>query len=116
MLRKWSDFDRKHSTAVNSITEQLREISATPREKASSIISSSSSNALTFITRGSPDQRSKLEKYGRESPIGSWIFFSILLTILLLFLLWLPIAETDDFRWKKTLQVSNVLVSLPSSY
>ena len=112
MLRKWSDFDRRHSTAVNSITEQLREISATPREKASSIISSSSSNALTFITRGSPDQRSKLEKYGRESPIGSWIFFSILLTILLLFLLWLPIAETDDFRWKKTLQVSNVLVSL----
>lgn len=67
---------------------------------------------MTFISRGSPDQKRKLEMYGRESPMGSWIFFSILLTILLLFLLWLPIAESDDFRWKKTLQVSNVLVSL----
>ena len=32
--------------------------------------------------------------------------------ILTMFLIWLPIAESDDFRFKKTLQVSNVLLSL----
>ncbi|MEL0336116.1 MAG: branched-chain amino acid ABC transporter permease, partial [Euryarchaeota archaeon] len=32
--------------------------------------------------------------------------------ILILFLAWLPIAESDDFRFKKMLQVSNVLLTL----
>tara|TARA_B100001939_G_scaffold254288_1_gene221197 strand:- start:97 stop:1461 length:1365 start_codon:yes stop_codon:yes gene_type:complete len=32
--------------------------------------------------------------------------------ILILFLAWLPIAESDDFRFKKVLQVSNVLLTL----
>ena len=32
--------------------------------------------------------------------------------ILTMFLIWLPIAESDDFRFKKTLQVSNVLLTL----
>mgnify|MGYP001210912180 FL=1 len=112
ILSKWSDFDRSHSMMVNRVTEQLRGASAASREKVSSVTSSASSSVLSVITRGSPDRKRKLEMYGRESPVGSWIFFTVIMAILLLFLLWLPIAESDDFRWKKVLQVSNVLVSL----
>ena len=112
ILSKWSDFDRSHSMMVNRVAEQLRGASAASREKASSVTSSASSSVLSVITRGSPDRKRKLEMYGRESPMGSWIFFTVIMAILLLFLLWLPIAESDDFRWKKVLQVSNVLVSL----
>jgi len=112
ILSKWSDFDRSHSMMVNRVAEQLRGASAASREKVSSVTSSASSSVLSVITRGSPDRKRKLEMYGRESPMGSWIFFTVIMAILLLFLLWLPIAESDDFRWKKVLQVSNVLVSL----
>ena len=112
ILSKWSEFDRSHSMMVNRVAEQLRGASAASREKVSSVTSSASSSVLSVITRGSPDRKRKLEMYGRESPMGSWIFFTVIMAILLLFLLWLPIAESDDFRWKKVLQVSNVLVSL----
>ncbi|MBL52260.1 MAG: hypothetical protein CMG57_09935 [Candidatus Marinimicrobia bacterium] len=112
ILSKWSEFDRSHTIVVNRVTEQLRGASAASREKISSATSSASSNVLSVITRGSPGSKRKLEMYGRESPMGSWIFFTVIMAILLLFLLWLPIAESDDFRWKKVLQVSNVLVSL----
>ena len=50
--------------------------------------------------------------YGRESPKGSWMMFGVLMFILLLFLAWLPVAEQDGMRFIKTLQVSNVLVTL----
>ena len=40
------------------------------------------------------------------------MLFALLMAILLIFLLWLPISESDDFRWKKVLQSSNVLLTL----
>ena len=105
---KWSEFDRRHNTVINKKKEQLN-------EKLARLYSASSDvrhSFLSAITRGSPERNRKLEMYGRESSLGSWIAFSIFMTILLIFLIWLPIAESDDFRWKKVLQVSNVLITL----
>ena len=54
----------------------------------------------------------QLALYGRESPRGSWMMFGLLMFILILFLSWLPIAESDNYEFKKVLQVSNVLLTL----
>ncbi|MFL2960142.1 MAG: ABC transporter permease subunit [Candidatus Thalassarchaeaceae archaeon] len=51
-------------------------------------------------------------KYGRESILGSNIMFVIMLIILILFLIWLPISDSDNMNFNKTLQVSNVLLTL----
>ena len=51
-------------------------------------------------------------KYGRESVLGSNIMFVILLIIITLFLVWLPISDSDNMNFSKTLQVSNVLLTL----
>ncbi len=105
---KWSEFDRRHNTVINKINKQLNE-KLTRLYSASSDVQNS---LLSVFTRGSTERNRKLEMYGRESSLGSWIAFSVFLTILLIFLIWLPIAESDDFRWKKVLQVSNVLITL----
>ena len=57
-------------------------------------------------------RKTDLKMYGRQSPLGSWISFYILITILVMFLVWLPIAESDNFEFKKVLQISNVLLTL----
>ena len=51
-------------------------------------------------------------KYGREGILGSNIMFAIMLIILILFLIWLPISDSDNMNFNKTLQVSNVLLTL----
>ncbi len=51
-------------------------------------------------------------KYGRESILGSNIMFAIMLIIMILFLIWLPISDSDNMNFSKTLQVSNVLLTL----
>ena len=51
-------------------------------------------------------------KYGRESILGSNIMFVIMLIVLILFLVWLPISDSDNMNFSKTLQVSNVLLTL----
>ena len=108
----WADFSRKHTQIVDNISQRMQSALNHTKEKFSSHTSRISSSAISVVSRGSHDQRRKLEMYGRESSLGSWIAFSIFMTILLLFLIWLPIAESDDFRWKKVLQVSNVLITL----
>ncbi len=50
--------------------------------------------------------------YGRESPFGSWALFTILVTTMLLFVWWLPVADQEGARFIKSLQVSNVLITL----
>lgn len=65
-------------------------------------------------------QSTRLEKelnrlripYGRESEKGSWIFFGLLAVLMVGFIYWLPVAESDKAAFVKTLQVSNVLVTL----
>ena len=108
----WADFSRKHTQIVDNISQRMQSALNHTKEKFSSHTSRISSSAISVVSRGSHDQRRKLEMYGRESSLGSWIAFSIFMAILLLFLIWLPIAESDDFRWKKVLQVSNVLITL----
>ena len=51
-------------------------------------------------------------KYGRESILGSNVMFVIMLIVLILFLIWLPISDSDNMNFSKTLQVSNVLLTL----
>ncbi|MCH2437157.1 MAG: ABC transporter permease [Candidatus Thalassarchaeum sp.] len=50
--------------------------------------------------------------YGRESPLGSWIAFALMFIVLLSCLAWLPVADGPNSTFVKTLQVSNVLVTL----
>jgi branched-subunit amino acid ABC-type transport system permease component len=50
--------------------------------------------------------------YGRESERGSWVLFAVLALVMALFINWLPVAESDQASFVKTLQVSNVLVTL----
>jgi neutral amino acid transport system permease protein len=50
--------------------------------------------------------------YGRESPNGSWALFSVMLVFLLLFVVWLPVADQEGARFIKALQISNVLITL----
>jgi len=54
----------------------------------------------------------RLSPYGRESPIGSWVLFLSVMVFLLLFVEWLPVAESENHDFIKALQVSNVLTSL----
>ena len=109
---KWSDFNRSHAQFIDNITQRLHSGIKSQKEKITPQTSSIFSSVLGVVTRGSDNQRRKIEMYGRESSLGSWIAFSVFMTILLIFLIWLPIAESDDFRWKKVLQVSNVLITL----
>ncbi len=51
-------------------------------------------------------------KYGREGVLGSNIIFIFSLLILFAFLYWLPISNSDTMNFNKTLQVSNVLLTL----
>jgi neutral amino acid transport system permease protein len=55
---------------------------------------------------------SRLSPYGRESPVGSWVMFLSVIVFLLLFVEWLPVAEQDNMRFIKALQVSNVLLTV----
>ena len=54
----------------------------------------------------------RLSPYGRESPIGSWALFLSVMVFLLLFVEWLPVAESENHDFIKALQVSNVLTTL----
>jgi neutral amino acid transport system permease protein len=68
---------------------------------------------LAWKTGGPPlGELRRLAPYGRESPFGSWVAFISLLVFLLLFVEWLPVAESENQTFIKTLQVSNVLLTL----
>ncbi len=56
--------------------------------------------------------KSIIPKYGRESPLGSWMTFALFFTGLLYLLYWLPIADNPNLSWNylKIGQVSNTLI------
>jgi len=70
--------------------------------------------ALLAWRTGEPPlgELSRLAPHGRESPFGSWVAFISLLVFLLLFVEWLPVAESPNQSFIKALQVSNVLLTL----
>ena len=108
----WSEFDRKHDQIVKQIRGKISQSSSGFTTKVSTHSSKLYSKILDQLPIGSVGDKQNLRSYGRESPIGSWLLFGLLMFILILFLAWLPIAESDDFRFKKMLQVSNVLLTM----
>ena len=112
ILLGWSEFDRKHDQLVKQIRERISQSSSGITTKVGTEAGKVYSNVLDKLPFGSDKDKQNLRSYGRESPIGSWLLFGLLMFILILFLAWLPIAESDDFRFKKVLQVSNVLLTL----
>lgn len=73
--------------------------------------STSSKLSETYVER----RTSVLEKlrmpYGRESENGSWLLFAILAVVMAALIFWLPVADSDQAKFVKTLQLSNVLVT-----
>ena len=112
ILLRWSDFDRKHDQFVKHIRGTISQSSSGITAQIGTKAGNLYSNVLDKLPLGADKDKQNLRSYGRESPIGSWLLFGLLMFILILFLAWLPIAESDDFRFKKVLQVSNVLLTL----
>ena len=81
------------------------------RDYIASNLSRSYSNSSKYLHNQFPTLSTRM-KYGRESVVGSNIMFIVLLIILILFLVWLPISDSDNMNFNKTLQVSNVLLTL----
>ena len=111
--QKLSELDRKHERMVKRLKDKLSNYFK-PEELRSHTIALS----LRFLEpvmkalKIPESRKTDLKMYGRQSPLGSWISFYILMTILVMFLVWLPIAESDNYEFKKVLQVSNVLLTL----
>lgn len=81
------------------------------KDYIASNLSRSYSNSSKYLHNQFPTLSTRM-KYGRESVVGSNIMFIVLLIILILFLVWLPISDSDNMNFNKTLQVSNVLLTL----
>ena len=111
--QKLSELDRNHERIVKQLREKLSNYLKTGELKSHAIDFSLRFTEPVMKALKIPESRkTELKLYGRQSPIGSWISFFILVTILVMFLVWLPIAESDNFEFKKVLQVSNVLLTL----
>ena len=111
--RKLSELDRNHERIIKRLREKLSNYLKTGELKSHAIDFSFRFLEPVMKALKIPESRKKdLKLYGRQSPMGSWISFYILITILVMFLVWLPIAESDNFEFKKILQVSNVLLTL----
>ena len=122
---KWAEVDMWHKNAVAEASSKALNLlgvlcgraseiarNAMRRETPAALLSSVSDTSSRLLGPKVSEERRKAGLYGRESPLGSWVLFFVLMAILVMFLVWLPIAESDDFRFKKALQVSNVLLSL----
>ena len=111
--RKLSELDRNHEKIIRRLREKLSKYFKPGELKSHAIDFSLRFTEPVMKALKIPESRKKdIKSYGRQSPIGSWISFYILITILVMFLIWLPIAESDNFEFKKVLQVSNVLLTL----
>ena len=111
--QRWSKLDRNHEIMVRSQKNKLQNLLSRYGSKLDT------SNRIRELLGSLMDKlkvpknsKEDLQLYGRQSHLGSNILFYGLLLVLILFLAWLPIAESDTFAFKKTLQVSNVLLTL----
>ena len=111
--QRWSNLDRKHEAMVRFQKNKIQSLSSLYAKKLdTSDRISEYLSSLMDIMKVPKKSKQDLLLYGRESLLGSRILFYGLLLVLILFLAWLPIAESDTFAFKKTLQVSNVLLTL----
>lgn len=77
----------------------------------SNIINLQYQNLMSSTKKNFPILETRL-RYGRESIWGSNITFVLLLSLLFLFMIWLPISDSENWNFNKTLQVSNILLTL----
>tara|TARA_Y100001980_G_scaffold45346_1_gene25683 strand:+ start:664 stop:4404 length:3741 start_codon:yes stop_codon:yes gene_type:complete len=111
--QRWSKLDRNHDIMVRSQKNKLQNLLSRYGSKLdiSNRISELSGSLMDKL-KVPKNSKEDLQLYGRQSHLGSNMLFYGLLLVLVLFLAWLPIAESDTFAFKKTLQVSNVLLTL----
>ena len=106
------------NSASVTMTDSLKAVNGALSEFQSKLAASIESAKASTKERHDAFRHIEIEKYhewapyGRESPRGSWALFALLLTILLLFVWWLPVADQEGARFIKVLQVSNVLITL----
>ena len=117
IISKFEDATSSTGTGFSGLTISMKQLASqldSIPKRVGPIIDSLTDNLRRPFSRGEVDRSGgdHLAIYGRESPKGSWMMFGVLMFILLLFLAWLPVAEQDGMRFIKTLQVSNVLVTL----
>ncbi len=117
IISKIEDATSSTGTGFSGLTISMKQLAThldSIPKRVGPIIDSLTDNLRRPFSRGEVDRSGgdHLAIYGRESPKGSWMMFGVLMFILLLFLAWLPVAEQDGMRFIKTLQVSNVLVTL----
>ena len=117
IISKFEDATSSTGTGFSGLTISMKQLAThldSIPKRVGPIIDSLTDNLRRPFSRGEVDRSGgdHLAIYGRESPKGSWMMFGVLMFILLLFLAWLPVAEQDGMRFIKTLQVSNVLVTL----
>ena len=108
----WTRFDDWHKNTISSLQEKLSETISKNKETISDILNGILHKILAIFPGDHEKHRQDIDLYGRESKSGSMLFFLALIIVLILFLIWLPIAESDNYRFKKVLQVSNVLLTL----
>jgi len=89
--------DRRHSDTVRSVKDRMANQVAQAKD--------------LFARESTLDRLSPWPSvpYGRRSKVGSNIAFLVLLLVLIGFLWWLPITDSDTWRWNKVFQVSNVV-------
>ena len=126
-ISKQTKTDKKTIISISSfsVKEYLNRIMTLVKNqyaKLIQIVDSLTKPIISFVTDNYSKNKNNMKekfpifsngmKYGRESIIGSNIMFVIMLIILISFLIWLPISDSDNMNFNKTLQVSNVLLTL----
>jgi branched-subunit amino acid ABC-type transport system permease component len=104
---QWRNITEKTDNISRKASQVSQNIGTTLWLKMSALFTSKSES-----TRWKKELNRLRIPYGRESEKGSWILFGILAILMLAFINWLPVAESDKAAFVKTLQVSNVLVTL----
>jgi branched-subunit amino acid ABC-type transport system permease component len=120
---KISDFVSSVSMRYSKVTESVGKVWNATTEAIESKIGFIAVHTQSF-TRSTMDKisgtytekrTSGLDKlkmpYGRESENGSWLLFAILAIIMATLIYWLPVADSDQAKFVKILQLSNVMVT-----
>ena len=92
-----------HRDAVNVAKVHIRNIREKIQDNMFSNLSENFSIRNKYLNLGD---------YGRQGRKGSWISFILSLSIIIMFIWWLPISDSVSYNWSKIFQVSNVSISL----
>ena len=109
---RYTQLNERASKAWRTTTQTIDSKIGFIAVHAKSMVQSTSSKlSETYVER----RTSVLEKlrmpYGRESENGSWLLFVVLAVVMAALIFWLPVADSDQAKFVKTLQLSNVMVT-----